>query len=139
MNTQVDQTMTEALHNQMPFSEHLAIAAVEADTEHVITTASWKPEYCGIGGVLLGGYLMALADSNGATLAFLNLVAGETTTTVESKTNFFRPTTTGSVTATSTMVHQGRTTMAVQTDISNDQGALVCRTLQTRIIRVAGK
>ena len=137
MSTNVDETMTQALHNQMPFSEHLAIAAIEADTEHVVTSAGWKPEYCGIGGVLHGGYLMALADSNGATLAFLNLAAGETTTTVESKTNFFRPTTTGSVTATSTMVHKGRTTMAVQTDITDGRGALVCRTLQTQIIRPA--
>lgn len=131
------QAMTETLHVQMPFSEHLEITLIEADIARVITAADWKPEYCGIGGVLHGGYLMALADSNGATLAFLNLAAGETTTTVESKTNFFRPTTAGSVAATSTMVHRGRTTMAVQTDIVNDHGALVCRTLQTQLVRAA--
>ena len=78
---------------------------------------------------------MALADSAGATLAFLNLADGASTATVESKTNFFRPVTAGSVTATATMIHKGRTTMAVQTDTTNPDGALVSRTLQTQIIR----
>lgn len=137
MTSTVDHAMTDELHRQMPFAGHLAIAAVAADPEQVATTADWNPEYCGIGGVLHGGYLMALADSNGATLAYLNLGSGQTTTTVESKTNFFRPTTTGSVTAISTIVHKGRTTMAVQTDITNSQGALVSRTLQTQAIRNA--
>lgn len=129
--------LTTLLHDQMPYAKTLATSAITADTDRVVTTADWRPEYCGIGGVLHGGYLMSLADGNGATLAFLNLPPGATTTTVESKTNFFRPVTSGSVTATSTMIHKGRTTMAVQTDITNDQGALVSRTLQTQIVREA--
>lgn len=132
-----DHAFTEALHEQMPFSECLDIVGLHADADTVVTTASWRPEYCGIGGVLHGGYLMALADGNGATLAFLNLAEGESTTTVESKTNFFRPTTNGSVTATSTIVHKGRSTIAAQTDITNETGALVSRTLQTQLIRSA--
>jgi uncharacterized protein (TIGR00369 family) len=135
--TPPDNDLTEALHSAMPFAAHLDIVAVSADTEQVTTSAHWQPHYCGIGGVLHGGYLMALADANGATLAFLNLAPGASTTTVESKTNFFRPVTAGSFTATSTMVHKGRTTMVVQTDITNADGSLICRTAQTQIIRPA--
>ena len=143
MTTTVDQDITAILHEQMPLTRHNQVAAVTADTDvaadtDVVTmTAQWRPEFCGLGGVLHGGYLMAMADGAGATLAFVNLAPGTSTTTVESKTNFFRPVTEGSVLATATLVHKGRTTIVVQTDITNDQGALVSRTLQTQAVRPA--
>jgi uncharacterized protein (TIGR00369 family) len=121
----------------MPLTRHNDIAAISADTDAVVLSARWRPELCGAGGVLHGGYLMAMADAAGALLAFLNLPAAASTTTVESKTNFFRPVTAGSVLATATTVHAGRTTIVVQTDITNDQGALVSRTLQTQAVRPA--
>lgn len=138
MTSTIDRTFTEMLRTQMPLAETMGIDAIEATTDRVITAAHWQPEYCGIGGVLHGGYLMALADGTGATLAFLNLGPGETTTTVESKTNFFRPVTKGRILATSTMVHRGKTTIVVQTDITNEADSLVSRTTQTQTIRRTG-
>jgi len=132
-----DHELTRVLHEQMPLSQHNQLTGVRADAVCVVTAADWHAEFCGTGGVLHGGYLMAMADGTGATLAFINLAPGETTTTVESKTNFFRPVTSGSVLATSTIVHKGRTTIVVQTDITNDNGALVSRTLQTQAVRTA--
>lgn len=137
MTSALDTDLTALLHEQMPLSQHLQIVGVAADTDSVVMTAPWQPEFCGIGGVLHGGYLMAMADGAGATLAFVNLAPGTSTTTVESKTNFFRPVTRGSVTATATLVHKGRTTIVAQTDITNDEGALVSRTLQTQAVRSA--
>ncbi len=131
----IDRTLTETLRSQMPLAETMAIDAIDATTDRVITAARWLPEYCGIGGVLHGGYLMALADGTGATLAFLNLRPGETTTTVESKTNFLRPVTDGRILATSTLVHRGKTTIVVQTDITNEADSLVSRTTQTQAVR----
>jgi uncharacterized protein (TIGR00369 family) len=119
----------------MPLAHHHQIVGVSADETAVVMSAAWRPEFCGIGGVLHGGYLMAMADGAGATLAFINLSPGASTTTIESKTNFFRPVTEGPVIATATLVHKGRTTMVVQTDITNDQGRLVSRTLQTQAVR----
>jgi len=135
MTNTYDQSLTDILNAQMPLSQHLGLKGVEASTESVAIGGNWKAEHCGIGGVLHGGYLMALADAAGATLAFLNLPDGATTTTVESKTNFFRPVTGGSVKATSTLVHSGRATIVAQTDVTDDSGALVSRTLQTQIVR----
>lgn len=135
MTSTIDHDLTATLHEQMPLSHHNQVIGVAADDAAVVMTAEWRPEFCGIGGVLHGGYLMAMADGAGATLAFVNLPPGASTTTVESKTNFFRPVTAGSVTATATLVHKGHTTMVVQTDITNDQGALVSRTLQTQAVR----
>lgn len=137
MTSTIDPDLTTTLHDQMPLAHLHQIIGVAADDEIVVMSAQWRPECCGIGGVLHGGYLMAMADSAGATLAFINLPPGASTTTIESKTNFFRPVTAGHVTATATLVHEGRTTMVVQTDITNDQGALVSRTLQTQAVRTS--
>lgn len=135
MTLTIDHDLTDILHGQMPLSRVNRLRAVEAHTSRVVTVADWRAEYCGIGGVLHGGYLMAMADGTGAALAFVNLPEGATTTTVESKTNFFRPITEGSVTATATLVHKGRTTIVVQTDITTSTGALASRTLQTQAVR----
>ncbi len=77
---------------------------------------------------------MALADSTGAICARLNLPPGAATTTIESKTNFFRGVKGGFIEAVSTPVHVGRTTIVVQTDILNEEGKLVSRTLQTQAV-----
>lgn len=81
-----------------------------------------------------GGYLMAVADSVGAVCAFLNLPEGATTSTIESKTNFFRPVTSGNIRLVSTPVHVGRTVVAVQTDVTDDSGKMVSRTMQTQAV-----
>jgi uncharacterized protein (TIGR00369 family) len=131
----IDPNLTDALRTQMPLADLMQVSASEGSAERVATHADWQPHYCGIGGVLHGGFLMALADGTGATLAFLNLGADERTTTIESKTNFFRPVTDGSIHAVATVVHRGRTTIVVQTDITNDTGSLVSRTMQTQAVR----
>ena len=72
-----------------------------------------------------GAALMTLADSLGAVAAFLNLPEGAMTSTIESKTNFFRGLRSGRAHATSTPLHVGRTTIVVQTDIRDDAGKRV--------------
>jgi acyl-coenzyme A thioesterase PaaI-like protein len=39
------------------------------------------------------------------------------------------------VTARAELVHKGRTTIVVQTDVTDDAGRLVSRTLQTQAVR----
>jgi uncharacterized protein (TIGR00369 family) len=80
---------------------------------------------------------MGLADSVGAICAFLNLPAGAGTSTIESKTNFFRGVRTGTVTATSSPVHVGRTTIVVSTETRDDDGRLVALTVQTQAVLAA--
>jgi len=53
------------------------------------------------------------------------------TSTIESKTNFFRPVTQGTVHGTSTPLHVGRTTIVVQTDLRDDAGKRVTLVTQT--------
>ena len=79
-----------ALVDTMPFAAGLGLAVDAAAPEEVRGGLDFRPELCTAGGVLHGGALMAAADSLGAICAFLNLPAGASTATMESKTNFFR-------------------------------------------------
>jgi uncharacterized protein (TIGR00369 family) len=77
---------------------------------------------------------MAFADTVGATATALNLPPGATTTTLESKTNFFAPVRGGHVHATARPLHKGRRTIVVDTDLRDDDGRLVARVTQTQAV-----
>lgn len=129
-----DSQMTAMAHAQMPLTQLLGLEIESGAPNGVVATGQWKPEHCTAGGVLHGGYLMTLADSVGALCAFLNLPEGSTTSTVESKTNFIRAVTSGTVTFNATPIHVGRSLILVQTDATRDDGKLVARTSQTQTI-----
>ena len=77
---------------------------------------------------------MAFADTLGAVCAFVNLPSGATTSTIESKTNFFRGVREGTVHATSRPLHVGRTTIVVQTDVRDDRDKRVAQVTQTQAV-----
>ena len=124
----------DRLNASMPFSLTLGVRLLAAAPEEVRGELPWAPERCTTAGLLHGGALMSLADSVGAVCAFLNLPEGAGTSTIESKTNFFRGVREGVVTATSRPLHVGRTTIAVQTEARDGGGRLVALTLQTQAV-----
>jgi 1,4-dihydroxy-2-naphthoyl-CoA hydrolase len=134
----VDERLTAMIRDAMPLAALLGFEGVEGGSGVVVVRGAWAPERCTAAGVLHGGYLMSLADSAAATLAYLNLPAGASTATIEAKTNFLAVVREGSVTARAEPVHVGRTTIVVQVDIRDDAGRLVTRTLQTQAVIAAG-
>jgi uncharacterized protein (TIGR00369 family) len=124
----------EELTAMMPFAGALGIELTAASTEEVAGSMAWRPELCTTLGVLHGGAMMAMADTVGAVCAFLNLPEGATTSTIESKTNFFRGVREGSVHATTRPLHVGRTTIVVQTDLVDDRGKRVAQVTQTQAV-----
>ncbi len=128
--------LTEIAHASMPFTRRLGLTVDTGGPDEVIAHAEWAPEHCTAGGALHGGFLMSLADSVGARCAFLNLPDGAATSTVESKSNFFRPVTAGAVTVTAHPVHVGRRIIVVQTDIHDAERRLVSRTIQSQAVVV---
>jgi 1,4-dihydroxy-2-naphthoyl-CoA hydrolase len=124
----------DALLASMPFSVGLGMRLLAATPEEVRGELAWAPERCTSGGLLHGGALMGLADGLGGVCAVLNLPEGAGTSTIESKTNFFRGVREGVVTATTRPVHVGRTTMVVQTESRDDRDKLVALTLQTQAV-----
>jgi uncharacterized protein (TIGR00369 family) len=118
----------------MPFAVLLGIDLHAATADEVTATMPWREELCTTFGAMHGGAMMAMADSVGAVCAFLNLPPGANTSTIESKTNFFRGVREGSVSATSRPLHVGRTTIVVQTDLVDDRGKRVAQVTQTQAV-----
>lgn len=129
-----DTKLTGFTHSQMPFTDLLGLKVLSGSPDAVTATGEWKPEHCTAGGMVHGGYLMALADSVGALCAFLNLPDGATTSTIESKTNFVRPVTSGTIRFDATPIHVGRSVIVIQTDATRDDGKLAARTTQTQTV-----
>jgi 1,4-dihydroxy-2-naphthoyl-CoA hydrolase len=124
-----------AFYDAMPFVRTLGIEFMAADAESVTARLAWSAEHCTSGAILHGGALMALADSTGAMCAFLHLPADAAgTTTVESKTNFFRAVREGHVEATSRPLYVGRTLIAVETELRDAEGRLAAKVTQSQLV-----
>jgi len=126
---------TEMIRELMPLAATLGIRVGDYAAERVTMSLDWSPSLCTADGVLHGGVLMALADSAGAACALLNLPNDATgTTTIESKTNFMGAVRNGSVSATSTPLHRGGTTIVVETSVVDGAGRRVAKVTQTQLV-----
>jgi uncharacterized protein (TIGR00369 family) len=112
----------------------LGLRFVEAAPDRVAAELAIRDDLKTVGGRLHGGTIMALADTVAATATFLNLPPGAGTTTLESKTNFFAGAADGTVRATSTPLHRGRTTMVWETRVTDAAGRLLALTIQTQVV-----
>jgi 1,4-dihydroxy-2-naphthoyl-CoA hydrolase len=133
--TAVDSEQTAFLHDAMPFARLLGVEALPSEAGEVRARVAWQADRCTSGGALHGGVLMGLADVCGGACAYTNLPDGATgTTTIESKTNFFRAVRRGHVEAISRPLHVGRTTVVVETDLFDEAGKRVARVTQTQAV-----
>jgi uncharacterized protein (TIGR00369 family) len=131
----VDEELTKRTHRAMPFAALLGVELEQLEAERVRARMAWDESRCTSGGILHGGALMALADCTGGLCAYLNLPEGATATaTIESKTNFFRPVSSRHVEAVSRVLHKGRTTIVVETDLRDADGKHVARVTQTQAV-----
>jgi 1,4-dihydroxy-2-naphthoyl-CoA hydrolase len=118
----------------MPFSDLMGVEIVNREKTRVIGRMVVREDLCTAGGILHGGAYMAFADALGAIGGVLNLAPGTRTTTLESKTNFFRGAPVGStVTGEATPLHIGRRSSVWQTRITNEQGKLMALVTQTQM------
>ncbi|HET8562216.1 MAG TPA: PaaI family thioesterase [Marmoricola sp.] len=131
------QLTTETLNALMPFGGHLGLRLVQADPDRVVAAMAWDERLTTAGGALHGGAVMGLADSVGGTLAFLNLPEGAATSTISSSTVFLRGVREGELTATGRLVHKGRSTIVVETELSQD-GRTVAKTTQSQAVLLPG-
>ncbi|HWL44856.1 MAG TPA: PaaI family thioesterase [Ilumatobacter sp.] len=133
-----DAATTEFIQASMPLCATLGITATEASAARVVLSLDWRAELCTTAGLLHGGALMALADAAGGACAFLNLPEGATgTSTIESKTNFLGAVREGTVVATATPLHVGRSTIVIETELRAGPAAtdrLVGKTTQTQTV-----
>ena len=121
-------------HCKGTLPELLGLRFTEASPDRVVAEVSYREALTTIGGSLHGATLMALADTTGAFATVLNLPPGATTTTLESKTNFFAAGRSGTIRAESTPLHRGRRTMVWQTRVTDGSGRLLSLTIQTQMV-----
>lgn len=123
-----------AVSTGMPFSDLMGVEIIEREKTRVVGRMTVRADLCTAGGILHGGAYMAFADALGAIGGVLNLAPGTRTTTLESKTNFFRGAPIGStVTGEATPLHIGRRSSVWQTRITNDEGKLMALVTQTQM------
>jgi 1,4-dihydroxy-2-naphthoyl-CoA hydrolase len=118
-----------------PFASLVGIKITDISPERVAGDLFVRDELTNGAGILHGGAVMALADNLGGAATVANLPAGFTTTTIESKTNFFAAIPAGDTAhAECTPLHRGRTTMVWQTRITRRDGKLAAVVTQTQLV-----
>lgn len=115
--------------------EHIGVRLVSVGPDLIVGEIDVTRELCTAPGLMHGGAIMAFADTLGAVGTSENLPPGAGTTTIESKTNFFR----GGVEGTTLRgecrpMHRGRRTQVWQTTILNPEGKLVAQVTQTQMV-----
>lgn len=133
-NTESDRLMQIA-QDQPAFGRLLGFKILVAEADHVEAEVLIEPKLGNRNGVMHGGAIMGLADNIGGTATFMNLKAGESTTTLESKTNFFRALPVGETARIICQpLHKGRRTMVWQTKVLRQDGKLAALVTQTQMI-----
>ena len=119
---------------QPPFGHHVGCRIVSADVDRVEGEMEVVPALLNRNGVLHGGAIMSLADNLGGMGSSLSLGEGQMTTTVESKTNFFRGVPAGeTVRAVALRIHAGRTMQVWQTTLYRGDGKAAAQVTQTQM------
>lgn len=130
---------TEASDYAMPpFSRLIGLMLKERSAELVVAEVRVTSDHANLSGVLHGGAIMALADQCGGMATGANLLPGQGTTTLESKTNFFAAVPVGDlVTFECAPLHRGRSTMVWQTKVTRGDGKLAAIVTQTQMVMAA--
>lgn len=113
---------------------HLGMKLIEVGPDRVVGELEVRDELKTITGTLHGGTLMALADTIGAVGTVASLAPGQSTATLESKTNFFAAGRSGTVRAEATPLHKGKRTQVWQTRVTDASGKLLSLTTQTQMV-----
>ena len=127
----------EPLHERMRglLPELLGIRLVSVEPDLIAGELEVRRELCTMPGLLHGGAIMAFADTLGALATMISAPDGSGTTTIESKTNFFRGGREGeTVRGECRPLHRGRRTHVWQTAVLGAEGKLLAQVTQTQMI-----
>lgn len=107
-------------------AELLDIEIVEMSDEKVVATMPVTKKHHQPFGVLHGGVSVVLAESVASVGAFLAAPDGFVAMGIEINANHIRAVRDGTLTATATPVHRGRSTHVWQVEIKTDNDKLIC-------------
>src|ERR1700722_1764931 len=129
MRTKMDQS------GPSPFTRLMGVKIISRTAERTESELLVREDLCNRRGVMHGGAVMAWGDTLGGMTASAALKEGQSTATIESKTNFFAPIPKGDTARAVCMpLHSGRTTIVLQTNITRGDGKLAAMVTQTQIV-----
>jgi uncharacterized protein (TIGR00369 family) len=118
-------TVDELNANGGALAERMRIQFTEATLERVVATmpveGNTQPY-----GLLHGGASVVLAESVGSMLSVLYAGAGRAAVGMTINAIHHRPASSGTVTATATLMQAGRTTASVAIAVTDDEGRRIC-------------
>jgi uncharacterized protein (TIGR00369 family) len=118
-------TVDELNANGGALAERMGIQFTEATLERVVATmpveGNTQPY-----GILHGGASVVLAESVGSMLSVLYAGAGRAAVGMTINAIHHRPASSGTVTATATLMQAGRSTASVAIAVTDDEGRRVC-------------
>ena len=127
--------MNEMAEKQPAFAHFLGLKITHISPERVTGELFAREDLNNRFGIMHGGAIMALADNLGGTATIANLKDGQSTTTIESKSNFFAAVPIGDTAyAECTPLHRGRSTMVWQTRVTRGDGRLCALVTQTQMV-----
>lgn len=136
--------MTELLARSQahlpPMMKLLGVELISVEPDRIVGQMEARDTMSNGTGILHGGAYMSFADFLGALGTIVNLPKGTSTTTIESKTNFFAPAKVGTIVrGESTPLHRGRRTMVWQTRLTNPEGRMLALITQTQMVLEAAR
>ena len=118
-------TVDELNANGGALAERMGIQFTEATLERVVATmpveGNTQPY-----GILHGGASVVLAESVGSMLSVLYAGAGRAAVGMTINAIHHRPASSGTVTATATLMQAGRSTASVAIAVTDDEGRRIC-------------
>lgn len=105
--------------NEFMRYNHMWVA--EGDTEHAIVLADVAPESLNPYGLVHGGVYFSMMDIAAGVVARMD---GRRHVTLDASTHFYKSATQGRLIATGQVVHRGRTTCVVNTEVRGEDGTL---------------
>jgi uncharacterized protein (TIGR00369 family) len=113
---------------------HFGIRIISAGKDRVQGEMDADDRHVNAFGIVHGGALMAFGDDLGGTGSRFHIPPGARTTTIESKTNFFRACAAGRITGEAVPLHIGRRMLVWQTSIFGPDGMRVALVTQTQLV-----
>ena len=122
-------------NQQPPFARRVDVRITLLTPERVEGELHVREELGNGYGVLHGGAIMTFADNLAGTATTANLPQDKSTTTIESKTNFFAAVAVGDTARGECVpLHRGRTTMVWQSRITRGDGRLAAVVIHTQMV-----
>lgn len=126
--------MTTSSREQPPFAVLLGVKLTLVTPDRVEGELVIRPELGNRNGVAHGGAIMTFADNLAGVTTIANLPEDKSTTTIESKTNFFAAIPPGDTArGICVPIHRGRTTTVLETRIMRSDGRLAALIIQTQM------